>query len=230
MSRVALFEKIRRGRRQGASIRGLADTHGVHRRTVRQAIAGAMPPERKTPVRDAAVLGPWKDTIRGWLRADLEVPRKQRHTARRVWERLVSEHDPEVRTAMSELAVGTVEGSPLFDQREDRVGFSSQQPVGRVPARHTILEGARRVEPAPPAVHPHVGHPQGAARPGVGPPGGYGVGEESQQLFFDLAAETGRDLGEGQAQRAYPRSNADSIAGSLIASVSRAASSWSASI
>ena len=38
MSRVKLFETIRREHRDGASIRGLADDHGVHRRTVRQAI------------------------------------------------------------------------------------------------------------------------------------------------------------------------------------------------
>jgi hypothetical protein len=37
MSRVKLFEEIRRERRDGASIRGLADAHSVHRRTVRQA-------------------------------------------------------------------------------------------------------------------------------------------------------------------------------------------------
>jgi hypothetical protein len=73
MSRVKLFEEIRRERRDGASIRGLADAHGVHRRTVRQAVADAVPPLRKTPQRDAPVLGPWKDTIRGWLEADLEV-------------------------------------------------------------------------------------------------------------------------------------------------------------
>ncbi len=82
MSRVKLFEEIRREHRDGASIRGLADAHGVHRRTVRQAIGDTVPPVRKTPERDASVLGPWKDTIRGWLKADLEVPRKQRHTAR----------------------------------------------------------------------------------------------------------------------------------------------------
>ena len=96
MSRVRLFEEIRRERREGASIRSLADSHGVHRRTVRQAIEDATPPLRKTPERAAGVLGPWKDTIWGWLEADLEMPRKQRHTARRVWERLVGEHGVQV--------------------------------------------------------------------------------------------------------------------------------------
>lgn len=38
-SRVELFEKIRRDRRvEGLSIRELADRHGTHRRTVRQAL------------------------------------------------------------------------------------------------------------------------------------------------------------------------------------------------
>ena len=96
MSRVKLFEEIRREHRDGASIRGLADTHGVHRRTVRQAIDDAVPPPRKTPEREAPVLGPWKDIVVGWLTDDLEVPRKQRHTAHRVWERLVGEHGAQV--------------------------------------------------------------------------------------------------------------------------------------
>ena len=89
MSRVKLFETIRREHRDGASIRGLADTHRVHRRTVRQAIDDAVPPPRKAPERDAPVLGPWKNVIVGWVTDDLDVPRKQRHTAHRVWERLV---------------------------------------------------------------------------------------------------------------------------------------------
>jgi len=96
MSRVKLFEEIRRERRDGASIRGLADAHNVHRRTVRQAIDDAVPPPRKTPERDAPVLGPWKDLIRAWLTDGLGVPRKQRHTAHRVWERLVGEHGAQV--------------------------------------------------------------------------------------------------------------------------------------
>lgn len=97
MSRVELFERIRRDRRdEGASIRELSVKYRVHRRTVRQAIDDAVPPPRKRPVRVAVVLGPWKDTIRCWLEADLGVPRKQRHTARRVWERLVSEYGAQV--------------------------------------------------------------------------------------------------------------------------------------
>jgi transposase len=92
-SRVELFEAIRRdARREGLSIRGLADRHGVHRRTVRQALASAVPPPRKTPVRAAPKLDPAKPLIDGMLYADLDAPRKQRHTARRVLARLVDEH------------------------------------------------------------------------------------------------------------------------------------------
>ena len=38
----------------------------------------------------------WTGIIDGWLIADQEVPRKQRHTARRVWQRLVAEHQAAV--------------------------------------------------------------------------------------------------------------------------------------
>ena len=46
--------------------------------------------------RAAPVLGPYRVTIREWLTADRAAPRKQRHTARRVWERLVDEQDATV--------------------------------------------------------------------------------------------------------------------------------------
>ena len=118
MLRVELFARIRRDWRRGASIRDLAVKHRVHRRTVRQAIASAVPPPRKTPMRDAAVLGPWKVTIRSWLEADLAVPKKQRHTARRVWERLVSEYgavvgESTVRRFVAETKAELVSGSLL---------------------------------------------------------------------------------------------------------------------
>jgi transposase len=90
---VELFEAIRRdGRVEQLSIRALADKHGVHRRTVREALANAVPPPRKTPVRVAPKLEPAKGLIDAMLLLDLTAPRKQRHTARRVLARLVDEH------------------------------------------------------------------------------------------------------------------------------------------
>jgi transposase len=97
-SRVEQFEQIRREReREGLSIRELARRHGVHRRAVRQALASPLPPPRKRPEgRPAPKLGPYRPLIDEWLIADREAPRKQRHTARRVWERLRDEHGVEV--------------------------------------------------------------------------------------------------------------------------------------
>jgi hypothetical protein len=47
---VEQFAEIRRDHRiEGLSIRALADKHGVHRRTVRQALESAIPPPRKVP-------------------------------------------------------------------------------------------------------------------------------------------------------------------------------------
>jgi len=102
-SRVELFEEIRRDRRrEGLSIRELSGRHQVHRRTVRQALTSAVPPPRVTyPVRECPASGRWQELIDRWLVADQEVPRKQRHTARRVWQRLVAEHQ----AAVSEVTV-----------------------------------------------------------------------------------------------------------------------------
>ena len=78
---------------RGSSIRELAVRHHVHRRTVRQALASAVPPPRKAyPPRPRPAIGPYAAVIDEWLLADRDVPRKQRHTARRVWQRLVAEH------------------------------------------------------------------------------------------------------------------------------------------
>jgi transposase len=93
-SRVELFEQIRKDRRvEGASIRELAGRHRVHRRTVRQALDSAVPPPRKPyRQRPKPAIDAYAGVIEGWLLADRDVPRKQRHTARRIWQRLVAEH------------------------------------------------------------------------------------------------------------------------------------------
>jgi len=95
-SRVGLYERIRRDRRlePGVSQRELARRHGVHRRTVRSALAAAVPPQRHRPVRTRALLlEPVAGHIDAMLRADLSAPRKQRHTIQRVYDRLLVEYD-----------------------------------------------------------------------------------------------------------------------------------------
>lgn len=98
MSRVEQFEQIRRDHaREGLSIRELAKRHGVHRRAVRQALESAIPPPKRAPEsRPAPKLGPYRAIIDGWLEADRSAPRKQRHTDRRIWQRLVEEHGARV--------------------------------------------------------------------------------------------------------------------------------------
>jgi transposase len=93
-SKVELFWQIRRDHEyEGLSTRALARRYGVHRRTVREALGSAVPAERKRPEgRSAPALGAYRALIDQWLIADRSAPRKQRHTARRIYRRLVDEH------------------------------------------------------------------------------------------------------------------------------------------
>ena len=94
---MELFEQIRRAHdRENLSIRELSKRFEVHRRTVRQAIDSAIPPPRKAWAHTSPAMAPYKAVVDAWLEGDREAPPKQRHTARRIWERLVDERGADV--------------------------------------------------------------------------------------------------------------------------------------
>src|SRR6266487_1525090 len=95
--KVSLYAQIREDHRQlGLGVRALARKHGVHRRMVREALGSPAPSPRKTPVRQSPVRDAVAGLIEGMVREDLDAPRKQRHTSRRIWQRLRDEHDAAV--------------------------------------------------------------------------------------------------------------------------------------
>ena len=89
---MELFEQIRREYEFGiGTIAGVAKKLNVHRRMVREAIGSALPTPRKKVERPRwkmAAAIPFVDQI---LEADKKAPRKQRHTAHRIWERIQQE-------------------------------------------------------------------------------------------------------------------------------------------
>ena len=89
--KVALYALIRRQSRAGLSGRAIEREHRVSRRTVARALASAWPEPRRQPAPRGSRLDGFKDAIDAMLRADLDAPRKQRHTATRIHARLAAE-------------------------------------------------------------------------------------------------------------------------------------------
>jgi len=100
---VELYEQIRREYDHGVgTIKGVARKFGVHRRTVREALGDAVPRERKINTRGKPRIEPAKAFIDAILQGDENAPRKQRHTAHRIWSRIRKEL-PEVGVAESSI-------------------------------------------------------------------------------------------------------------------------------
>src|SRR5580658_8060809 len=138
-TKVELYEQIRKAHdRDELSIRELARRFQVHRRTVREALICAIPPPRKVVERPAPAIGPWKATIDAWLEADKSVPRKQRHTARRIWQRLVDEHGAEVAEGTVRRYVAKAKGrrpipaSEVMVPQTHPLGYEAEVDFGRV--------------------------------------------------------------------------------------------------
>ena len=87
------YELIRTANRvYGKGIRAIAREYGHSRKTIRKALNGLEPQYRRKQQAKAPVMDPVSGIVESWLKEDRDRPRKQRHTARRVFTRLVAEH------------------------------------------------------------------------------------------------------------------------------------------
>ena len=78
--------------REGVSKRQILRETGMHWRTLEKILRNASPPgyQRSKPPQKPKI-GPYLDQIAEILEVDKQVHHKQRHTAKRIWERLQEE-------------------------------------------------------------------------------------------------------------------------------------------
>lgn len=89
---MELYLKVRLACSEGMTQRQAAKHFNISRDSVRKMLAYSVPPgyRRRSPVRRPK-LDAFVAIIDGWLDEDMKVPRKQRHTAKRVYDRLREE-------------------------------------------------------------------------------------------------------------------------------------------
>lgn len=141
------YEFIRTGHRvYGKSISELSRTTGHSRNTVRKAIRGEPWNYQQRKNQAYPVLGPYLETIKKWLEADKDWPKKQRHTARRVYNRLVNECGyqgaestvrRQVRTLRAELGMNA---KGVFIPCDPEAGIEAEVDWGTA---HAVLDGTR---------------------------------------------------------------------------------------
>lgn len=87
-------ELIKQMKRKERSVREISRMTGWSRQTVRKHLAAPAeePVYRIESPRPSPVMDPYLDIVRKWLEDDESAPRKQRHTARRIYDRLVDEY------------------------------------------------------------------------------------------------------------------------------------------
>ena len=94
MYRVELYGRVRRAVHvEGMSTREASRVFGLHRDTVRKMLRYSVPPgyRRERPPRRPK-LDPHKGVIDRILEDDQSLPKKQRHTGKRIYDRLRDEH------------------------------------------------------------------------------------------------------------------------------------------
>jgi transposase len=94
--------------REGKSIRWISKHFGISRKTVGKYLKEPDAPRyRLNQTRSQPIVGPWREQVSGILAQDKTAPRKQRHTAKRIFERLVEEgysgSDRSIRQLVAEI-------------------------------------------------------------------------------------------------------------------------------
>ena len=91
---MEIYARVRRAVLvEGKSRRAVAREFGLARKTVSKMLEYSLPPgyRRQKPIRRPR-LAAWQGVIDAILEEDKQRPKKQRHTAKRIFERLKAEH------------------------------------------------------------------------------------------------------------------------------------------
>src|SRR5262249_37842230 len=147
MLTVDQYAHIRQLRRDGLTIRQIADQLGHSPKTILKALANPEPVAR-TPgqPRAAPVFGPFRGFVDVILAEDETAPRKQRHTAKQVYRRPVAEHSytggyDQVRRSLKQRRL---ERRETFLPLEHRPGVRAEADFGHI---HVDLPDGRRQVP-----------------------------------------------------------------------------------
>jgi transposase len=172
------YEFIRMANRNyGKGIRQIAREYGHSRKTVRKALAGLDPVYRMKTRRKSPVMDRVHAVVDQWLREDENAPRKQRHTAKRIYDRLVADYDftgaevtvrRYVRERRKSMGLGKIEAMvPLISETPGEAEVDWGEAV-------VTMAGQRR------KVKLFIMRPRFSGKPFV-----RAYPNESQEMFFD---------------------------------------------
>lgn len=142
------YELIKTAHRfYGKSIREIAKEFGHSRKTVRKALQEVHPQYKRKKERECPVMSPYRAVILEWLKSDEGAPKKQRHTAGRIYTRLVEAYDFQgaestVRRFVRRLKIAEgLSGKEAFVPLEADAGKEAEVDWGEAVA---IIDGQRR--------------------------------------------------------------------------------------
>ena len=155
MITVDQYSYIRTAHRvYGKKIREIARDTGHSRNTVKRALREEYCGYHSRKTQPYRVLGPYLDMIDRWLKGDKDNPKKQRHTARRIYRRLCREHGYEgseravrryVHDAKKRLGLGV---DDVFIPLDPDLGFEAEVDWGECHAIWVQLLSSPTISPA----------------------------------------------------------------------------------